>query len=286
MRSSSALCGPADRPKRYRIGAPPMPHEHGAWVMLYVPMLLGFAVARPTGWAPVLLLLVAVTGAYLARHPADLLLRGKGDASSLVWMSIYGLAALAGGIPLIAEWHANALVFVVGVAGVLFGIHVLMLEWPSKHRLDRSVSGELLAAVGLTLTAPAAVAVARGTLTTDAYVIWAACAAFFGSAVFYVNTLLAGAKLKGAGDAAAKWRVVRASLAYHILLVVAVIVAAPALGGKWWLAFVAYAPVALRALWGAARPARRLPSLKRVGMLETAYAVWFAVAFGAALLSR
>jgi hypothetical protein len=269
--------------KGSRFGTPPMPHEHGAWLMLYQPMLLAFAVSRPAGWAQVGLLFLAVTGAYLARHPADLLLRGKGDGGSLIWMGVYGFVAFAAAAPLLLVWHATALLIVASLAGVLFGVHVVLLRWPSARRLDRSVFGELVGTSGLALSAPAAVAVANGTLNSTAWLLWAACALFFGSGVFHVKMLLAGAKHKGAMDTAARRRIGRANVLYHAVVAVVALVLLR-VGGV--LPALAYLPIIVRALSGAARLSRHLPPLKRVGLMESAYAMWFCVVLGAAMLSR
>lgn len=269
-----------------RIGAPPIPHEHGAWVMLYLPMVVAFVAARPEGWAPVGLLSLALAGAFLARHPADLLLRGKGGSGSVFWMLVYGMSAVAAALPLIVVWHAHALLCVAAVAGVLFGLHAVLLEWPAKRRIDRSVFGEVLAVLGLTLSAPAAIAVSRGTIDALAWILWAGCALFFGSGIFHVKTLLSGAKHKGEMDPAARWVLGRSSVTYHVLLAAIALASATFVRNRPWCVVAAYTPVVVRALWGAARLSRRLPPLKRVGLMETAHALWFAVWFGAAMLSR
>ncbi|HEY3412472.1 MAG TPA: YwiC-like family protein [Armatimonadota bacterium] len=269
-----------------RIGAPPIPHEHGAWVMLLLPMLTAFAVARPSGWPQVLLLTAAVTAAYLARHPADLLLRGKGQRGSAFWMTAYGAIAVATAVPLIVFWHGAALLGVMCIAGLLFGLHAVLLGLPSKRRWDRSVFGEMLAVVGLTLSAPAALVVARGTFTPEAWVLWAAFALFFAGGVLHVKTLLGGARHKGALDLPVRWRLGRASALYHATLLILAPAMAAQVGLSMAMVTIAVVPVSLRALWAVGRLSRRLPPLKWVGALESVYALWFAAWFGAAMLSR
>ena len=71
------------------IGRPPIPHEHGAWVILYAPLVLGFGasgVFAPVRW---LLLIIAVTGLFLAREAAGLILRGRGKAGTGLWLALY-----------------------------------------------------------------------------------------------------------------------------------------------------------------------------------------------------
>ncbi|HEY7180438.1 MAG TPA: YwiC-like family protein, partial [Blastocatellia bacterium] len=44
-----------------------LPKEHGAWAMLYVPFVLGVAVAGRANW-PVLLLLLSTTALFISRE--------------------------------------------------------------------------------------------------------------------------------------------------------------------------------------------------------------------------
>ena len=46
-------------------GRPPLPHEHGAWMMLYAPLVTGLA-AYKVDPGPAVLLVVAATAAFLA----------------------------------------------------------------------------------------------------------------------------------------------------------------------------------------------------------------------------
>jgi hypothetical protein len=47
---------------------PPLPHEHGSWVMLIVPLVLGFAVAPLWRWRS-LWSIGAALGLFLLRYP-------------------------------------------------------------------------------------------------------------------------------------------------------------------------------------------------------------------------
>ncbi len=68
----------------------------------------------------------------------------------------------------------------------------------------------------------------------------------------------------------------RDSLLYHTLLAITVCGTALAIGGKaaLWLV-AAYLPALLRAFQGWAKLTPELPPLKRVGMRETLFALWF-----------
>lgn len=267
-----------------RFPAPPLPHEHGAWVMLYVPMAVAFAVAHFIAPVPAFLLFLALTGAFLARHPADLLLRGRAQPGALLWTGVYLAVAALGGLPLLLVYQRGALLVVLCIAGALFGAHVALLTWPSRKRLDRSVAGEVLAVAGLTLSAPAAYVVATGQLDGMAWCLWAACALFFGGGVFHVKMLLGAAKHRGAMDLGARLSLGRFNLAYHAAMAGVAVALSGRAGAGAAMVCLAYAPAVARAVWGTLRLSRRLPPLKRVGVLETLYALWFAVLFASAVI--
>jgi YwiC-like protein len=81
-----------------------LPKEHGAWVMLYVPFVLGVAVAGRVNW-PVLLLLLSATAAFISRE--SLLVywraraRGREAAEAGRMLLLYLALAAAFGSPLV-----------------------------------------------------------------------------------------------------------------------------------------------------------------------------------------
>src|SRR5690242_15197088 len=84
-----------------RIGSPPVPHEHGAWVILYVSLIVGFGAAKV--FAPILWLTlsVTVTGVFLSREAIGLLIRRRGKEGTSIWAVFYVLLAVGSGIPLL-----------------------------------------------------------------------------------------------------------------------------------------------------------------------------------------
>jgi hypothetical protein len=274
---------------RRGFGPMPIPHEHGAWVMLYAPMLSAFLALRGAHESsPLGFLFLAVTGAFLARHSAALWLRRRGkvqgaNAANLpVWTAFFTFLLLAGGVPLLALHGRWQLLFVAPIAGVCFAFHALLQNLPARKRLDRSQWGEVFGACALCLTGPAAVIALGGAWNQTAWLLWAACALFFAGGVTHVKMLLGAAPFKKQGlDAKTKFRIAGDNLALHIVMLVvaffwALEVAQP-------LILLAFAPLPLRAFWGIGKLSPQLPSLKRVGMVETVYALWFAVWIGFAL---
>lgn len=268
-----------------RLGRPPIPHEHGAWVILYAPLLIALAATPPFALAPSLLLILAVTGLFLAREAAGLLLRRRGQEGTALWLGVYLALALAGALPLVLVYRRLALLPIGLLVIGLFTLHALLLLWPARKRLDRSQWGEILGVGALALTAPAACVVAGGALDSRAWMLWAACVLYFSSSIFFVKMLLAAVKVRGDFGWPERWRIGRDNLLYHVLLLIGtVILAARFGGGSGLLVAIAYLPTLFRAFRGWATLSNKLPPLKRVGLAETCYSLWFMGFFLAALL--
>jgi hypothetical protein len=261
-----------------RIGRPPIPHEHGAWVILYAPLLIGFGAALhgtvPIKW---LLLTLAVMGAFLAREAAGLLLRGRGKAGTGFWLAIYAAAWLAGGLPLLLLCHLSSLLWIGALMVILFALHSLLLV---RGRLDRSQWGEILGVGALTLTAPAAYSVATAALDFRAWLVWAGCLLYFSGPIFYVKMLLAAAKSRRAWSEEKRREIGRDTFIYHALLAITLLGVALRIGGDsaLWLG-AAYLPTLLRAFYRAVKLTPELPPLKRIGIQETLHALWFMICF-------
>jgi len=252
--------------------------------MLYAPLVIALGAVDSAAGLPAFLLVVAVTGAYLARNAAGLLIRQRGKEGTTFWLGVFLAVFLLSLVPLLAVYHRIELLQVGLAAGALFLLHSLLLVWPSRRRLDRSLWGEILAVGALALTAPAAWIAVGSAPDGRMWLIWAACTLFFSSSVFFVKMLLAAARIKGAFQAANRWRAGRDNLLYHSLLTPAIAAASLLLGG-WGGACVAlaYLPILLRAFVGWHRLSNTLPPLKRVGILEVIYSLWFTGFFLAAV---
>jgi hypothetical protein len=279
---------PASALPKPKLGAPPIPHEHGAWVILYAPFLIGLAAAWPPPALPAALLFLAATGAYLARHAAGLLMRknARRDNSLVLWLGIYSSLTAVGVLPLLFFYDRLALLPLAGVAVFVFGLHALILKLPMRNKLARAQWSEMVGMTALTLTAPGAYIAAGGALDGMAVCLWVACAMFFGSGVLHVRMLLFAAKEKAELTNADRWRLGRANLIYHALLIVAVFFSVSHLSFRpamlVWLGFL---PVLVRAVDGTISLSHETPSFKKCGLVETGYALWFTLCFISALHS-
>lgn len=255
-----------------------LPREHGAWGMLLVPLVTGAAIGLESGGSvsPVLLLTTAVLALFWLRTPADSWL-GTGvvraqtpDERKHAARFILLLTTLAAVSLGLLFWQGGNLKLLgLGtVAGVAFAAQILLKK---RGRSTRMVS-ELVGAVALTVTAPAAYVVATGRLDAKAWMLWLVNWLFAANQIHFVWLTIRGARASGwAEKIAFGW-----SFFIGQLLLVAILVCA--CYSRWLpaLTLVAFAPIVLRgAIWFAKRPAPIV--LRRIGWTEMVHAIVFGV---------
>lgn len=237
--------------------------------MLYVPLLAGALAAGKGPWR-VLLLAAAATFLFIARESllgwwrARRWGRDAGRAPRLAFLYL-GLA-FGFVLPLLAVYQLWGLL-PVGLLGLaLLAVNAEM----AARRRERTIAAEVLAIVGLTLTAPAAHYVAGATWSIEAAWLWLLSVLYFASSVFYVRLRVFSAHPRqGRGPHQLRgW-----CAAYHVSLL-ASLAALTATGRLSVFVPLAFAPVLARAFWQLFKPAGEL-NLKRVGWLEVVYSVFF-----------
>ena len=247
---------------------PPLPKEHGAWVMLSVPLLLGAWVVH-AALVPTVLLIVATLAAFCAQNLVRLWLRKRTTHQDLGWLALFAVIGLAALVPLllwVPRWQDFAALGVLAIAFLTMQGFLLLI--PAKKRLDRSLWGELAAIPALTLPGPAACALAMP-LGSKALLVWGLSIAFFASGVFAVKLVLASAKFRKGLTSKERWQLGWPHVTYHLLLALGMITL-----HSPWLA-IAFLPALLRAVLTYVQLDGKLPPLKKVGMREAALAVWF-----------
>jgi len=239
--------------------------------MLYVPFAVGTLAAGSIS-IRLMFLLLSVTFVFIARE--SLLgwwrsrSRGQKDDQPFKYLAIHLLLAGAFGMPLLAVWRLYWL------APVAIGTLLLLMfnARQAIQREDRTVAAEIVAIAGLTLTAPASHYVALGHLDLTALWLWALCAMYFASSVFYVKLRVSTLNPRKETERRESWR--RCALYHGFLLASLLLMAFGA--SVSLLVLVAFAPVLIRSLFYLARPVRRI-NLKLVGWLEAGYSVVFLV---------
>ncbi|MBL8166624.1 MAG: YwiC-like family protein [Acidobacteria bacterium] len=249
-----------------------LPKEHGAWAMLYVPFVLGAIVGGDFG-LPIVLLLLAVTALFIARESLLVWWRAHNrrrttdnarQAGRL--LLFYGAIAVTSGIPLLLVYRLYWLLPLALLGCILLAVNGKQ----ATEFADRSVASEVMAIIGLTMTAPAAYLAARGQNAAVTLWLWALSAAYFASSVFYVKLRVTGLHAKRPKDKQrARWQCV----GYHAFLLLSLLALAVTRSLPLF-ALIAFAPVLARTTWSLFKPTETL-NLKHIGLSEIAYALIF-----------
>ena len=263
-------------PQKARRRALVVPREHGAWGMLLVPLVTGAAVGLLAGGrvAPVLLLTTAVLALFWLRTPVESWLGNSsmrvqtGPERQLVRGVIFPLAAIAAISLGVLFWHGKnrELIWFGVAAGAAFAAQVFLKRFGRTTR----VAAEVVGALALTSTAPAAYCVATGRLDTRACLLWLVNWLFAADQICFVWLTIRGARAAGLRE---RFSVGWSFLAGQIFL-----------GGTLalvcyfsWLpefTLIAFGPVLFRGFaWFAKRPQPLV--VRRLGWTELAHAVAF-----------
>lgn len=249
--------------------------------MLLVPFVIAAGVAGRFP-AAMLLLLVSLTAFYLARFAAVMVAKavwaGRDDgqkAEGLRWLARYGAAGAIAGLPLIWPLGYWDLLYLAGFGAVFFALSIVL----ARLRRERTESGEALAVLGLSLSAPAAYYVASGRLDGQAWLLWLLNVLYFGGTILYVKMWINTAhRKKQPADWLDRFYLGRYCVAYHLLL--AAFLAAGVMGGHWpLLAALAFAPVLVRTASGLKNLSPQ-PPIRKIGFQE----MWLSLLFAALLI--
>lgn len=180
-----------------------VPREHGAWGMLLIPLLTGGAVGHFDGGRlfPVLLLTLAVLALFWLRTPLESLL-GTGSIRvqtrqerQTVLALIVPLATFAA-VVLSARFgrgNYRNLVWLGTIAGVAFAAQIFLKKAGRATRM----AAEVVGALTLTSTAPAAYCVATGRLDAKAWILWLLNWLFAADQVHFVWLRIRGMRAEG-----------------------------------------------------------------------------------------
>jgi YwiC-like protein len=253
-----------------------LPKEHGTWAMLLVPWAVGCGVARRLDVNEVLLLAAAVS--FFLAHSQSMTWRrlrlvarsdSRQTAAAGRLAIVFTIVGLGVAAPLMA-WPFGFLLLAV-MAAVLVAASFTLIGW----RADRALPAQLLAAMGLPLTAPAAYSIAAGTLNRTSVALWLLNVTFFLWAVFYVRLKIeARARRVLFPSLASKLGFAAGTLAIVAAILVGLGGVAVVLGSFSPLALIALLAPGVQTLIGIVRlhrPAR----LKPVGFLMAGHAILF-----------
>lgn len=253
------------------------PREHGAWGMLLVPLLTGGCIALFQGGRllPLFLLTMVAVALFWMRAPAESWLGASplraqtSRERRATGLAIITLAIAAGlGLAELLWGGANPVLLLFGgfvVAG--FALQAILKKSGRQMRMPAQMVG----AVALTATAPAAYYVVGGQLDSVAWVLWAVNWLFACDQIHFVQLRIHAAR---AASWPEKLRRGRTFLFGEMLLPLALFLAWR-LGVLPGLAALAFLPILFRGAIWFMRPSRPLV-VRRLGWTEFAHAVSFA----------
>ena len=233
-----------------------IPTDHGSWVFIISPLLIGLFAGGSWTTAS-FYLVIGVMAAFLIRQPVTIAFKaysGRRSRRDLpaawLWMLVYALIAVLALAGLIAQGFAYLLL--LAVPGIPVFIWHLVLV--SRRAERRQVGVEVVGCGVLALAAPAAYWV--GVSSPDPVGWWLFLLTWFQSAasIVYIYLRLEQRKLKTAPDRVSLLRMARRALLYTSFNLLAVLCLGWARILPAWL-FIPYALQWVESLWGAFHPA-------------------------------
>ena len=311
-----------DKARRERRRALIVPREHGAWGLLFVPMVTGVGIAyrESANLFPFVLLLTAAVALFWLRTPLESYLgtsairaQTSEERRDVLFVVAYLGAIAALSLAMLLREGANPFLWYIGaIAGAAFAAQILLkpsakpalqqLMWrrlprPSsegeaeRHRGKNSgkhattilrMLSEVVGTIGLTASAPAAYYVITGRFGATAWMLWLANLLFAGNQIHYVQIRIHSARARGLREKLATGWVFAAG---QLLMAAALFVACFAKLMPW-IALIAFSPLLLRGyLYFFQKPGPLV--VRRLGWNELAQATAFCVLFISAFaLSR
>lgn len=233
-----------------------IPQDHGSWVFLFSPLLIGlFAGQRFSAGS--LALVIAAIAAFLIRQPLTVAVkvyanrRPKSDLpAAYFWLGLYALLGLLATVALLALGHLW-LLWLALPAGPIFAWHLWLV---SKREERRQAGIEILATGVLALSAPAAFWVAQNAYHPLGWILWILTWFQSAASIVYAYLRLEQREWRATPAPGYRFQAAWRALAYTglNLAISAVLGAFGLIPGLVWLAFLLQFA---ETLYGTVRPA-------------------------------
>lgn len=258
-------------------GGIPLPKEHGGWGMFIPALVLGGILAGTIN-VPLLMFYGAALAFYIFREPLFLLQKTSDPQrkKELVWWSIFfALIGIIFTIGLLYAFERWILLWI----GILTSIVLLWDNQLRKNRRERSVFGEVLGIIQISLAAPTSYYAALGALgdVSVAFYTWILLVLFYLTSIPYVK-LKVQQQIHKPKTFAEKARLGRNSLLVQVLAL-GVAITLFFLGLVPLAGILALLPNAIKAWIGVFNVPSRV-NLKKVGFTELYMSSAFALILG------
>lgn len=233
-----------------------LPQDHGSWVFLFSPLLIGLFAGGVVNTGMMGLILGALS-AFLMRQPITMWIkvmsgrRAWHDLSAArFWAGVYAVLGLAS---LVLLWRAG-LGFLLWLVLPALPVFVWHLWLVSRRAERRQVGVEVVGSGVLALAAPAALAAAQGGFSTQGWLLWLLVWLQSAASIVYAYLRLEQRALKQVPPRAVQWQMARRALLYTGFNVVAVTLLAVG-GALPWGVLIPYLIQFGEAIWGTIHPA-------------------------------
>ncbi len=256
-----------------------LPQDHGSWVFLLSPLLIGlFAGRRLTAASG--LLIVAALAAFLIRQPVTMAVKaysGRRSRRDLVparfWMAVYGVIGLAA----VAGLWAAGFGYLLILAAPGLPVFVWHLYLVSRRQERRQMFIEIVGSGVLALAAPAAYWVGRGAPHPLGWLLLGLAWLQSGASIVYAYLRLEQRVLPQAPAPAEAWRMGAPALAFAGFNLLASL--GLALAGSVPAALpLPYALQLSETLWGVTHPAVGVKPT-RIGVRQLVVSTLFTILF-------
>jgi len=256
-----------------------LPSDHGSWVFLLSPLLIGLFAGGAWNTAT-FYLVVAAFAAFLIRQPATIAVKVYSKRRvrrelppAWFWIAVYSLVGLAALIGL--ALHGYGYILILAVPGVPVFIWHLYLVGRRAER--RQLGVELVASGVLALAAPAAYWVAVGSATPAGWGLWALTWLQSAASIVYAYLRLEQRQWDEVLDLTTRIKRGQRALLYTSFNLLSVIILA--FGG--WLPVLLPLPYTLQwieTIWGTLRPAVGVKPTQ-IGLRQLAVSSLFTIMF-------
>lgn len=267
------------KPSRLLLRHIALPADHGSWVFLLSPLLIGLFAGKNLSPASVYLIIAALA-AFLIRQPVTVIVkiysgrRGQRDLpAAWFWAGVYGLTAAAAFAVLISQGYSY--LFVLVLPGIpVFAWHLYLV---SRRAERRQLGVEIVGSGVLALAAPAAYWVSLRSPDRVGWLLFALCWLQSAASIIYAYLRLEQRELKTLPSLDKRLRMGTRALLYttfNLYLVLA-------------LSYAGLVPRALtlpyilqwaESLWGTVKPAIGV-RLTRIGIRQLIVSSLFTILF-------
>ena len=276
---------PVRAAQRARTRALIVPREHGAWGLLLVPLFTGVAAGFASAYRiwPLLVFTIVALSLFWLRTPLESLI-GTGAMTAHTWRE-RRTAIIASALLVLVSvvclanlmWKGRDLELLLLGAAAAFAF-VIQGVVRKLGRMAR-MPAQLIGAIGLTCTAPAAYYIGTGRLSERAFVLWAVNWIFAGNQIHFVHLRIHAARAATFSEKFARGRI--------FFLAQPVLLAALTFASLWRvippLAVIAFIPALVRGTQWFLRKSEAL-NIKGLGWSEMKHGVVFGILLAAAFI--